>query len=97
MTVNNQILLVRLNHHGIRGVSNYWFKPDSGFAVINCSIPQGFILGLLLLLLYVNDLNQAIKFCKVDHYSDDNNLLCVSNSVQKPNKLVNADLKHLLN
>ena len=55
------------------------------------------LLDLVLLLLYINDLNQAIKFCKVYHFADDTNLLCLSNSMKKLNKLVNADLKHLGN
>ena len=33
----------------------------------------------------------------VHHFADDANLLCMSNSIKKPNKLVNADLKHLVN
>ena len=110
-TVDHQILLVNLNHYGIRGVSNYWFKSylsnrnqyvsingyESGLAAINCGVPQGSVLGPLLFLLYINDLNQAIKFCKVHHFADDTNLLCLSNSIKKLSKLVNADLKHLLN
>ena len=66
---------------------------DSGLAAINCGVPEESVLGLLLFL-YVNDLNQAIKFCKVHHFADDTNLLCMSNSIKKLNKLVNADLKH---
>ena len=31
------------------------------------------------------------------HFGDDANLLCLSNSIKKLNKLVNADLKHLVN
>ena len=70
---------------------------ESGLAALNCGIAQGSVLGLLLFLLYINDLNQAIKFCKVLHFADDTNLLCLSNSIKKMNKLVNADLKHLVN
>ena len=55
------------------------------------------VLGPHLFLLYINDLNQAINFCKVHHFADDTNLLCQSNSIKKLNKLVNADLKHLGN
>ena len=31
--------------------------------------------------------NQAIKFCKVHHFADDTNLLCLSDSIRKMNKL----------
>ena len=109
--LDHQRLLVKLNHYGIHGVSNDWFKSylsnrnqyvyingyESGLAAINCGVPQGSVLGPLLFLLYINDLNQAIKFCKVHHFADDTNLLCPSNSIKKLNNLVNADLKHLLN
>ena len=110
-TVDHQMLLAKLNHYGIRGVSNDWFKSylsnhsqyvsvngyDSGLAAINCGAPQGSVLGPLLFLLYINDLNQAIKFCKVHDFADDTNLLCLGNSMKKQNKLVNADLKRLVN
>ena len=110
-TVDHQILLAKLNHYGIRGVSNDWFKSylsnrnqyvsingyESGLAALNCGIPQGSVLGPLLFLLYINDLNQAIKFCKVHHFAGDTNLLCLSNSIKKLNKLFNADLKNLVN
>ena len=70
---------------------------ESGLAALNCGIAQGSVLGLLLFLLYINDLNQAIKFCKILHFADDTNLLCLSNSIKKMNKLVNAYLNHLTN
>ena len=110
-TVDHQILLAKLSHYGIHGVSNDWFTSylsnlsqyvsingyNSGLAAINCGVPQGSVLGPLLFLLYIDDLNQAIKFCKVHHFADDTNLLCLGNSVKKLNKLVNADLKRLVN
>ena len=46
---------------------------------------------------YINDLNQTIKFCKVYHFTDDTNLLCLSNSIKKLNKMVNANFKYLVN
>ena len=58
---------------------------------------QGSVVGSLLFLFYVNDLNQAMKFCKVYHFADDTNLLYPSNLIKKLNKLVNADLKHPVN
>ena len=65
-------------------VSNDWFKSylsnrnqyvsingyESGLAALNCGVPQGSVLGPLLFLLHINDLNQAIKLCKVHHFAD---------------------------
>ena len=66
---------------------------DSGLAEINCGGPQGSVLGPLSFLIDINDLNQAIKFCKVHHFADDTNLLYVDQSIKKLNKLVNFDFK----
>ena len=110
LTLDHKILLSNLDYYGIRGISNNWFKSylpnckqfisingyDSGLAEINCGVPQGSVLGPLLFLLYINDLNQAIKFCKVHHFADDTNLLYLGKSIKKLNKLVNIDLKNLL-
>ena len=59
-TLDHHILLATSNHYGIRGVSNDWFKPylsnrnqyvsingyDSGLGAINCSVPQGSLVGI---------------------------------------------------
>ena len=57
--------------------------------------PQRSVLGSLLFLIYINDLNQALKFCKVHHFADDASLIHFSKSVYRLNKYVNLDLKHL--
>ena len=64
---------------------------------ISYDIPQGSVLGLLLFLLYINDLHTAIKFCKVHHFADDTNLLHITNSIKKLNEFVNFDMKNLSN
>ena len=83
-TADHQILLAKLNHYGICGISNDWFKSHlsnhSQYVSINeydCYklwCPQGLVLGPLLFLLHINDLNQAMKFCKFQHFVDDTNL-----------------------
>ena len=105
--IEKKTLLAKLSHYGFCGVSNDWFKSylsnchqyvfikgyESGLAAIDCGVPQGSVLEPLLFLLYIH----TIKSCKVHHFADDTNILCLSNSIKKLNKQVNADLKHLVN
>ena len=44
-----------------------------------------------------NDLNHAIKFCKVHHFADDTNLVHFSKSENELNKYINIDMKNLTN
>ena len=78
-TVEHDILLSKLDHYGVSGLANEWFKSylsnrkqyvsmngyDSNLADVIFGVPQGSVLGLLLFLVYISDLNQALKFCKV--------------------------------
>ena len=103
-TADHQILLVKLNHYGICGISNVWFKSylsncsqyisingyELGLAAINCGVPQGSVLGPLLFVLYINVLDQAIKSCQVHHFAENTNLLSLSNSIKKLNKLASS-------
>ena len=60
-------------------------------------VPQGSALGPLQFLLYINDLNLAIKLCKVHYFVDDTNLLYINHSIKKLNKMLNKDLENLTN
>ena len=109
-TVNHNILLAKLNYHGIRGSTLKWFSSylshRSQFVSINdtisitrfitCGVPQGSILGPLLFLIYINDLHVCIEHCTAYHFADDTNLLLISNSLKKLNKHINHDLSNLV-
>ena len=108
-TVDHQILFAKLNHYGICGVSNDWFKSylsnhnqyvsikgyECGHAAIICGVPQGSILGLLLFLLCLNDLKQLIvaKFTTFLMTL----IFYVWVIIKKLNEPDIPDLKHLVN
>ena len=107
--LDHNTLLDKLAHYGVREIENNWFKTyltnrkqhvtvsgqTSDNALIEFGVPQGSVLGPLLFLIYINDLNQAIKFSRVHHFADDTNLLLVDNSLKKRSKHINHDLKLL--
>ena len=48
---------------------------DFNLADAKLGVSQVSVLCPLLFLIYINDLNQALKFCKIHHFANDTNLL----------------------
>ena len=87
-TVNHSILLHKLSAMGVHDSSLQWFDSylvnrtqvvDVGGTIsepnpISCEVPQGSILGPLLFLCYVNDMEQSVS-CELLLYADDSALI----------------------
>ena len=87
-TVDHKILLQKLPYYGIRGKSHLLLKSylanrfqftvingvNSDVKPVNCGVPQGSVLGPLLFLLYVNDLEHCISSDIPRLFADDTGL-----------------------
>ena len=108
-TVDHEILLSKLKYYGVKGKEFRWFHSYladrsqscrvngqiSSTEPINCGVPQGFCLGPLLYLVYVNDLLNCLKHSHVSMYADDTSIYFASNSISEINEAINADLAAL--
>ena len=104
-TVNHKIVLKKLRAMGVGEIAVQWFNSylggrqqlvniadtNSDFRNVLCGVPQGSILGSLLLLVYVNDMKAAVK-CKLLLYADDSALLVSGKDVLEIEKILSVEL-----
>ena len=110
-TVHHKILLDKLNYYGFRGIVNHWFSSYltnrtqtteinsyiSDKEVVNCGVPQRSVLGPLLFLLYVNDIQHCSRKLKFFLFAGGTNVLYSHENLKTLELIVNAELNNLFN
>ena len=95
-TVNHNILLMKLEHYGIRESALLWFAAylnkrkqfvsingeNSELRELSCSVPEGSILEPLLFLIYINDLPNISNKLDIFLFADDRNIYYENESLR---------------
>ena len=99
-TINHSILLKKMEYYGLQSENIKWFKSYlnereqmvschntlSGKSKIPIGVPQGSVLGPLLFLIYVNDINRHVHLGACNLYADDTLVYCSGSTM--------SELKH---
>ena len=109
-TVQHNILLSKIQHYEIHGTAFEWFKSyltkrkqyvitdgvQSDISELcEYGVPQGSVLGPMLFLLFINDINKSLENIIVKLFADDKNCFISGNDFNKLERLSEVELNKL--
>ena len=109
--IDHSILLYKLERYGFRGILLDWFKNylsyrkpyeslnscESEQKDIVCGVPQGFILGPFLFILYVNDITITSDVLEFVLFVNDTSILYSHSNIENQINLINEELNEVSN
>ena len=70
-------------------------SAESSSRLVECGVPQGSILGPLLYIIYVNDMQRILSHCQISLYADDTALFIAGASCNDVAALLQQDLNRI--